>query len=165
MSKRLLAIFISLVILSMSCFVVADSGYGDNNTGADNTITDTISWLASDTYTIEDGFVTGVNAGTEVSVFKSNFVNSNQIILDTSSVKTGSKVWYGSSGEVHTVIVSGDVDGNGSVNASDIIYLSDHIVGTKMITDNVKFKAADINSSNSITVVDLVNVRKVILGK
>lgn len=170
MFKRILSIFISFVIISMCCRVFAASGYGDNNTGANNTITDTIKWLSSDEYTIAGQFITGVKADTSVSAFISKFHNSvgNVNVLGAANddvLKTGMTVKHTISQEECKIIVSGDVNGDGLITVSDINYLSDHIIDLKKITDNVMFMAADVNSSNTVTIVDLINIRRMILDQ
>lgn len=167
MSRKLLAVIISLVLLSSCAFAYADSGYGDNNTGADNTITDTIAWLSSEVYTIDEGFVSGVTNGTSISDFVSNFYNGgeNVTVNATSGViKTGMIVSHAVSKEALPIAVKGDVNKDGLVTASDILKLSDHIIGTSNISANtVEFIAADTNSDGSITVVDVINTKKIIL--
>ncbi len=165
MFKRVFSIFLSLILLSVGSFCLADSGYGDNNTGADNTIVDSVNWLSSYVYNVENGYVTGVESGTSVSDFKNNFINGSNVSIDGSKIITGTKVWYGNSTEdASTVIVKGDAHCDGYVNVSDIVIVSQHLSGgAKIPYDTLGFMAADINRSGDITVVDLVNIRALTL--
>ncbi len=176
MLKKFLTLIITLIILATSTFVFAESGNGDTNTDADNTITDTINWLASNEYTIDNGYVLGVKNGITTSEFLSNFYNSGEnvrlydstssALVDADTVlQTGMIVKHIVSLEECAVIVSGDVDGNGLVNSTDILNLTSHIIGTSKIKENtINFKAADIDSSNTVTIVDVANIRNIILN-
>jgi hypothetical protein len=54
---------------------------------------------------------------------------------------------------------------NNGVTTLDILLIQRHILGVEMLRGPLKFIAADVNRSNSITAADLVEIRKVILGK
>ena len=49
------------------------------------------------------------------------------------------------------------------VTTFDLVILRRHILGDQIITDPYKLIAADVNGSNSISTLDLVNIRKLIL--
>ena len=173
MFKRSLALMISASILVLSAMFCAAEGYDDNNTNSDNTITDTVNWLASDEYTIGEDFVTNVTAGINVGDFIKKFRNyENKVTVnaaDTSIIKTVLVVSHSESQEKLTVVVSGDIDKNGLVNATDIVMLSGHITDTssasKLTVDTAEFAAADYDSNGKATIVDLVNIKKYIMGE
>jgi len=64
----------------------------------------------------------------------------------------------------YVMVVSGDIDGNGSVVASDILYLKMHIL-EKNILDGIKFEAGDINSDTSVNARDILAMKMYILQK
>ena len=51
------------------------------------------------------------------------------------------------------------------VSTLDILLIQNHILGTIPFTSDYNLLAADVNGSNSVTGVDLVTIRKLILGK
>jgi hypothetical protein len=51
------------------------------------------------------------------------------------------------------------------VSTLDILLIQNHILGTIPFTSNYNLLAADVNGSESVTGVDLVTIRKLILGK
>ncbi len=51
------------------------------------------------------------------------------------------------------------------VTVSDLIAISNHILDIRPFTEDLQFRAADVNDSGSITASDLVVVRNVILGR
>ena len=50
------------------------------------------------------------------------------------------------------------------VSTLDLVYIQRHVLGVSPLTSPYKMIAADINKSNSITAIDLVELRKLILG-
>ena len=170
MFKRTLTLFVSVLILAVCVMVCNAEGYDDSNTNSDNTITDTVNWLASDVYEIDEKFVTNVIEGTKVSDFKKNFRNyENKVFVnadDAAYVSTGLLVNHLVSGEKLTVVVNGDINKDGKVNVTDITALSSHINGTSILkADSAEFTAADYGSNGKATVVDLVNIKKYIMGE
>ena len=50
------------------------------------------------------------------------------------------------------------------VSTLDIIFIQKHILGSELLESPYKLIAADINNSGSITAIDLIELRKLILG-
>ncbi len=57
---------------------------------------------------------------------------------------------------------SGDVNADGTVNASDYILIRKYLLN-KTDFDNVKIKLADVNNDNKISAIDYIMIRKIIL--
>ena len=51
------------------------------------------------------------------------------------------------------------------VNVADIIAIRDHILGKKNLASPYKILAGDVNADNSMSVKDLIEIRKLLLGK
>ena len=103
-----------------------------------------------------------VNSNVEIKVFK----NDTEIDY-TKALGTGYKLKTYSNEELrneYTLIVSGDINGDGQANALDIMYMKRHILG-KSTLDNTLFKAGDINESNSVNATDIMFMKRYILGK
>ena len=58
-----------------------------------------------------------------------------------------------------------DINPLNGVSTADIIHIQRHILGVATFTDPLKFIAADVNSNKRITAADVVEIRKLILGK
>lgn len=162
--KKILAVFIALNLLGCSVCFAADN-WGDNTNGADDNIVDEITWLESDEYTILDNFVLGVSAGTELDDFKSSFKNAGSnlenIIIETDKIKTGDTVQFNGSDKSYSVVVDGDVDKDGDIDVTDLQLANEMICVST--TNSIEYKAANIDKSNGVNVVDIVIIRSLIL--
>lgn len=82
---------------------------------------------------------------------------------DTITVKTGNIE------KQFTIIVKGDVDGNGKVEAFDYIKIKEHIMYKDVNVNNkltsVYFEAADINNNNDVNADDYINIKNYIMQK
>ncbi|HSF89601.1 MAG TPA: dockerin type I domain-containing protein, partial [Saprospiraceae bacterium] len=58
-----------------------------------------------------------------------------------------------------------DTDHTDGVNTLDLIQIQKHLLGIKRFASPYQMIAADVNRSNSITAIDLVIIRKLLLGK
>jgi len=113
---------------------------------------------------IFDNFITdfAVNSSVVTKVF-----NNDTEIDYSKSLGTGYKLRTYSNDELineYTLIVSGDLDGNGQANASDILKMKMHILG-KSTLENIVFTAGDIDESNSVNATDIIYLKRYILGK
>lgn len=79
---------------------------------------------------------------------------------NTDVVGTGYKLKDKSNNKEYTLIVLGDVNGDGAVNTGDTFLIKQIIVGTKKVTDDVIKKAMDINSDGQINTGDSFILKK-----
>ena len=135
--------------------------------------------LESDTYDVRDDeyesstyrIVIGAEAGTLISEFKDNMLNDNEYIkiydqddnelLDDDIVKTGliiKLVIDNVERDVATMIVRGDIDGDGFVNITDSLKIKNHLQELSLIEDYIQFKAADVVEDDIINVSDRLKV-------
>ena len=63
-----------------------------------------------------------------------------------------------------TVVVLGDVNCNGTINALDLTVAKRHVLGSVLITNPAIFRAADLNASNSINALDYSKIKAYTLG-
>lgn len=130
--------------------------------------------LASSTYFISTSAVRGVPALTTVDSFKSGFNNdaANLFVYSGSSeytgdlVKTGLTVRLVVGGAVRasrTIIVEGDVSGDGRITVDDYSRLKLHLLGKRTLSFPYK-EAGDYNRDGAYTVADYVRLRLNILG-
>jgi hypothetical protein len=83
--------------------------------------------------------------------------------LDVSSkVGTGCKV-TDHNGNAYTVIVKGDVDGNGNVDTTDYLKIKSAFLGALDLNETY-FKAADVDGSSNIDTTDYLKIKNHFLG-
>ncbi|MCB9299302.1 MAG: T9SS type A sorting domain-containing protein [Lewinellaceae bacterium] len=77
---------------------------------------------------------------------------------------TGSYVFNGEEGYDYTVTPQRDGDYLNGVSTFDLVLISKHILGVQPLNSPYKMIAADVNNSESITTLDLIQLRKLILS-
>ena len=125
-------------------------------------------------YEVEEGFVSGVTDRTSVNMLLAQFDNSNLEIRDhrgrvlsgSDLVGTGATVNLMSNNQVMetvTVVVLGDVDGNGIVNTTDYIRVKGIFWGL-VTPSEAQAKAADVDGSAKINSTDYLRIKSYFLG-
>lgn len=125
--------------------------------------------LSSGKYEItDDNEIKNVLPNTTVDDLKDNLTGGeNTIIKDkdgntisSGNIGTGSTVTT-PSGDVYTVIVKGDLNGDGKVTLTDLAQLKLHMVETTILQEPYK-SAADIDGDGSVTLTDLGKLKRVL---
>ncbi|MBO4838461.1 MAG: cadherin-like beta sandwich domain-containing protein [Lachnospiraceae bacterium] len=129
-------------------------------------------------YNRSGSYWTGIAPGTTAAQFRANVTLANGAsltLLDSSGKKkadgalvmTGDKLRiYAPNGALYktgTVLIYGDVNGDGKISGIDLITVRDVILGNYVIK-GVYAKAADINRDKKVSGIDLITVRDHILG-
>ncbi len=112
-------------------------------------------------------FIVGADAGTLISEFKENMDNPNEYIkiydLDNNEVsdddiiKTGLTIKLVIDGNIYdeaTMVVRGDMDGDGIVNITDLLQVKNHIQELTLIEDPIRFIAANVVTDDILNVSD-----------
>lgn len=86
----------------------------------------------------------------------------DRILANTELIGTNIKLAL-SNGIQYTLIVTGDVNGDGKISVTDVLKIKKKIVSLEELDIPYK-RAGDINNSNDITTTDLVKVKKVLVG-
>lgn len=83
----------------------------------------------------------------------------------TDILKTGDKliITSGSETKTYLVVIKGDANGDGKINAQDYVKIKNHIMQTSSLSSAYK-QAADVDRNNSISAVDYVKVKNYIMG-
>ena len=126
-------------------------------------------------YTIGE-YITGVAAGTTLDEFKRNLgVSGGDIDCNTAgggvrgadeAMGTGDIVSIRQNGVVklsYTVVIYGDVNGDGKTSIVDVVALRRNILGTYEL-NACRLAAADVNRDSRVSIVDVVACRRSILG-
>ncbi len=117
-------------------------------------------------------YLTNLSLNTKVSALKSKISEqsvtfksaSGGVLGDTEKVTTGSTVTF-SSGEVYTIVIYGDLTGDGEVDSADLLRMRQQLLG-KVTLSGAYFEAAHVyNTSGSVDSSDLLRLRQHLLGK
>ena len=94
-----------------------------------------------------------------------NVANSNGSEKTTGKIVTGDKVTIKSGSETKTfsVVIYGDVSGDGQIKASDYVLIKNSIMGTKTLS-NAYAKAADVNKDGKVKASDYVLIKNSIMS-
>jgi hypothetical protein len=117
-------------------------------------------------YTItEENYITGIKAGTTIDeLIRRASTNMNYVLKENKQeiteglLKTGQKMEL-KDGTVYTIVVEGDLNGDGEIKLSDITALNKHIQNNIML-DKEYFIAADVNQDGVTDFKDLTKINK-----
>lgn len=120
--------------------------------------------------------ITGIAPGTKVSTFLKNISASKGTVKvlkssgknNTGVISTGNKVVVcdesGNIMSTYNVVIYGDMNGDGAVNALDMIKLNRHILGISKLS-GVYLEAADVNRKNDgINALDMIILNRHTIG-
>ncbi len=147
--KRIISLTLSLITVSsvaLSASIKAESEYYD-------------SWLD---FNADAKTVSGIPLGAKAESFEMQIKNADGDILSgKATVSTGCIINY--NGQDYSVIVLGDVNGDGSINSTDFMQVRRQYLGLYDMNDIMK-KAADVNGDGKINSTDFMQIRKHYLG-
>ena len=107
-----------------------------------------------------------VLAGTTVSDI-STYLGSSTTVKNSSGSKISSSssiVATGYTAGSYTIVVRGDVNGDGKVKATDYVKVKNYILGTTKLSTYQKL-AADVNDDGKVKSTDYVKIKNNIMGK
>ncbi len=117
-----------------------------------------------DSLSVRNGkYLCGIKSGTTVTSFISMFSdtvtvnNSSGAAVTSGKIKTGYKLCYGNTS--YTIIVMGDVTGEGNVKTNDITTLMNYFIGSISL-DDIYILAADYNMDGTTDNKDLVLIAR-----
>lgn len=128
-------------------------------------------------YGINDSYVSKINLSTKISDFNTKIAKvdaaatvtvkdkNSKAKATTSTLVTGDKITItsGSDTKTYTVVIYGDVNGDGKISSLDYVKVKNHIMGTSSLTGAYK-SAADANKDNSVKATDYVKIKNYIMG-
>jgi hypothetical protein len=129
--------------------------------------------MSTDAYVIRDGFLRAIALGTTVDSLREKLVPSEFITVTKDgtaaegAAATGMEVVYVVNGETHqtlTVVVTGDVNGDGLCDITDMVQLRAYLLGKRELS-SLSAQAADLNGDSSVDITDMVQLRAFLLGK
>ena len=140
----------------------------DEDNTEDNTETEPEEDI-SDVYNVDNGYIKNVSKNTTLDAFINNLnvttgvkvTRDNKELTDNNLVGTGDILTV--NGRTYTIIVTGDLSGEGQASIIDLMRVKKYIVGSRTLTTNEQL-AADINSNGKINITDVMNLIKLILN-
>lgn len=127
--------------------------------------------IDSEVYHVGDnGIIKNINANTSLEEFLKNInTNAGSIKLtrdgkETKVVATGSVLTLNDNVN-YTLVVKGDLTGDGATTDADLAMLNKHLIDRLVIKDRITLLAADMNQDDTIDIVDLSVLNKTILKK
>lgn len=123
-----------------------------------------------------NGYVIGFALGTDVKKIKEqiasnniilkSFKNSSNIEINSGLIATGMKftLYFNNTEYNYTVVIKGDVNGDGEIYATDYVKVKNHIMG-KTNLSGAYLLAADINNDGNIYATYYVQIKNHIMGK
>lgn len=148
----------------------ADTKVSDGGTQS----SDSISYSGS--YTVGSGICTGVAAKTSVKTFITKLAAVSGATVSvckadgktavTGNVGTGNivTVTKGADKQQFTIIIYGDVNGDGDITALDLLKVQKHIMKASELTGNALTAANVKRTGSSVTALDLLKIQKHIIG-
>ena len=151
-----------LVPIDSSGFV---SGDDENNNSELSGGGDDIEGLNSSRYDIRGGYIFGVEQGTTVAALKKELQYSGELAfrdyrgrtVTSGQIGTGAEVLHypdGSLDGTYTIVVTGDLTGEGNINTSDLTAMVKQLSGEKRL-EEAGIYAADINADSAVDIRDL----------
>jgi len=131
--------------------------------------------IDNSSYYIENGYLFGVKDYTSVDTLKASFKKSDKVFVSddgslisgSSLVCTGNLIYtLGADGKVLdslTLVILGDVTGDGKIGASDYMKIKKAIANSSLIS-GAFVEAADVNKDGKIGAADYMMVKKYIAG-
>ena len=105
-------------------------------------------------------YVSGFSLGTTVESISSK--DTNLSYSTTGVLKTGSTIKY-KDGTTFTVVIFGDLSGDGIINSADLLKLRQHLLGTNQLS-GAYLEAAKVTGNNNINSANLLKLRQHLLG-
>ncbi len=117
-------------------------------------------------YRIENGMLFGFQPGVALGDVKAKLeANGGIVSFSSDKIGTGTTVVIqsGNLQETYSIVIYGDVDGDGLISAVDYVLVKNHIMGSNIL-NGANSLAADVNRDGVISAVDYVNIKNYIMG-
>ncbi len=126
--------------------------------------------------TSDEDYIVKIKNKTNVSLIKDKLLSAkalsisitdsnNKELTDKSYITTGTKIKIVTAMETKsfTMIVNGDLSGDGAITILDLLQIQKYLLGDKKLTKEASL-AADTSGDGKVTILDLLQVQKYLLG-
>ena len=126
--------------------------------------------FTSSTYIIENSIIKNIQPDISLTDFSQNITTNQEYtikegdntITGADKIKTGQVLIVG--GQTYSLVVTGDVNGDGQANIADILAMNRHRLNKAQLT-NVYLQAGDANNDGKVDIKDILQINKTRLGK
>lgn len=140
-----------------------------NNTGGDEIVTpvNLDKYITDAGYKISGSYIYGISNNTSIDTVKNKITGVDVSISGNigNLIGTGTTITLSKDGTTYSkvVIVSGDVDGDGKIAATDYVAIKNSIMEISSLS-NVQKLGADMNSNNRVDAGDYVAIKNYIMN-
>lgn len=129
--------------------------------------------ITSPTYKAQDGFLRAIPLGTSVETVLGDLLPKNVVTIRQGDAVTNERIatgmvvertLNGGVAETLTVVVTGDLNGDGKSTVTDMVQLQAQLLGRESLS-TAAFQAADLNGDGKVTITDMVQMTSVLLGR
>ena len=132
--------------------------------------------ISSDTYEIENEYISKIQPETTVKEFKDNlktnateiniYNKENELLKDDDIIGTGMRLELknGDKTKTFTLIVKGDVNGDGKADMLDIVAINKYRLN-KTSLEEIYLKAGDVTEDSKVNLYDILKINKFRLNK
>ena len=136
--------------IAIKDFIINDAASGQRVETADVTKEISVKSISSNVYKFEGTNIVGIKPGTTVETFKSNIIGTGM------TMKSGT--------ETYTLIISGDLNGDGQITATDLAKIKQHLIELRLL-EGAYLEAANVDGDEEVTITDLSRIRKAMFGE
>lgn len=117
-------------------------------------------------------FLTNIEIGTTAGSLKAKTIATElttkkangSALGDSEKITTGAKIKF-KTGEEYTIVLYGDLTGDGEINSADLLRMRQHLVGKSSLTGEYLEAAHVYTTSGNINSADLLRLRQHLIGK
>lgn len=156
--------------ISIKDFIINDAASGERVETADVIKKVSVKSISSNVYKFDGNNITGVKTNTSVETFKNNIIGSGIQVFNqsgtelTSGQTVGTGMTMKSGTETYTIIISGDLNGDGQITATDLAKIKQHLIELRLL-EGAYLEAANVDGDEEVTITDLSKIRKAMFGE
>lgn len=151
-------------------FLINDAASGERVETNDVIKKVSVKTISSDVYKFEGDKITGIEPNTKVEDFKSNILGTSIQVFDQSGTEltngkvVGTGMTMKSGTETYTLIIKGDLNGDGLITSTDLSKIKMHLIELRLLEDSYLY-AANVDDDQDVTITDLSKIRKAVFGE
>lgn len=150
-----------LVYASGGLCTICSPGGNTTNPGTDESVPLPLAnYLVNAGYKINGSYVSGFPVEESIDNVKKKLAN-NDISFSSNTVGTGTTISY--NGQTYTIVLYGDLTGDGKINSADLLKMRQHLQGTTTLS-GAYLESAMLTQNGKVNSADLLKIRQHLLG-